>query len=110
FETLKNAGALSFCSYQISPSAANVGIKGGGTVFTYVTTSTGCAVLPSSGSAWLHASVVSSAPGAFQISVVADGNPSGSTRAGIVTVGDQLFRVIQDVPSPRCLVCDRFPP
>ena len=101
FETLKNANALSACSYQLSAGSSSIGTSGGSVTIT-VNSVSGCGLIANSGAPWVNVSTTPIGPGQFQVSITITADPSGSARSGIVIIGDQIYRVYQDTSPTTC--------
>jgi hypothetical protein len=94
FETLKNANALSPCTFQLSSTVAVVSTTGGA-VNVGVQGPTACQWRASTGASWLAATSGQTGSGPGTITFVAGQNTSGSSRAAVVIIGDQVLEVIQ---------------
>ena len=101
FLTIKNAGALTPCTYQLSQNSASFD-AGGGSITITVTSASGCSLNALTGANWLHVtSTPGSSPGQFQVTVTATGNPNAA-QAAVVLIGDQLFRVLGSTATAAC--------
>jgi len=94
FETLKNASAISACTYQVSSSAGTIDLAGGSVTLT-VSSANGCSLAPTTGASWLAVNMKSEGSGQFLVTITATPDINGSPRSGVVIVGDQIFRAFQ---------------
>lgn len=94
FEALKDAGAITPCHFELS-SNITVLNAAGGTVTVELQTADGCAWTANTGASWLSISgATGSGTGGFGLSV--QPNATGTTREGLVVIGNQTYRVFQN--------------
>jgi streptogramin lyase len=102
FEALKNAGAITPCDYHLSSSSAAAD-PGGGPIsvgLQVVVPAVGppCTWTATTGASWLTVTSGQKGSGPATVGLTASPNGSGSTRVGIVIIGDQVYKVFQGVP------------
>jgi hypothetical protein len=98
FKALKDEGAISTstCYYQLSAPSAAVNSAGGTTSLSIeIVNVNDCSWRARSLATWLQISSGQSGNGPGSVSILVSFNNTGSARAGVVVVGDQLFRVLQ---------------
>ncbi len=88
-----HSGAVSSCSFSLSPTAATLPAAGGGTQAT-VTTSSGCSWTARSNVSWISLSAAGGTGNGTVIATVA-ANTSTSTRTGTLTIAGRTFTVTQ---------------
>lgn len=96
FETIKNAGALSPCVFQLSSSFAFVSSSGGTPSVGVQVPSASCSWRASTGATWLTIMSGQAGSGQGTVNLSAAPNTSASARSGIVIVGDQIYKVFQN--------------
>ncbi len=104
FKALKNAGALSPCTFQISSGFAVLS-SAGGAATVGVQVPTGCTWRTTTGASWLTVISGQSGSGDGTISYSVAANTSSSPRDAIFIIGDQVFRVMQSgqaATNPNC--------
>jgi hypothetical protein len=98
FKALKDTGALSPCSYVLSPSLASFGSAGGiGTIS--IQELNGCSWITSTNSSWLTTLLKANGSGNGSVSYFVSPNTTASPRDAIFIVGDQVFHVMQATDS-----------
>jgi hypothetical protein len=101
FEIAKNAGAMSACTWQLSSASSAFGSAGGQIKLT-ATSATGCLLTPSTGSSWITLSTTQASPTTSEVSINVASAGTGVSRAGVVLVGDQVYRIAQFQNSDAC--------
>jgi hypothetical protein len=95
FAALKDADAVSQCTYQISVPFTVLS-EVGGTVSVGVQTPNGCAFKPTTSASWIGISP-GQGFGNASVKLSVSPNTTGAARTATVIIGDQLVRIIQDV-------------
>jgi hypothetical protein len=94
FEALKDAGAITPCHFELSNNITVLNAAGG-TATVELQTADGCAWTANTGASWLSISgATGSGTGSFGLSV--QPNTTGTTREGLVVIGDQTYKVFQN--------------
>ena len=89
------------CSFDISPSRADVGMEETRGTFT-VTAPGGCAWTAGSNSSWLTITGGSPGSGNGTVAFLVTANPSAEGRLGLITVADKIFTVRQNANPALC--------
>jgi hypothetical protein len=87
--------AANTCSYTLTPTSATL-TPAGGTGSVTVATTSGCAWAATTNQSWITVSGTGTASGS--VSYTVQPNTTGSARTGAISIGTQVFTVIQATP------------
>lgn len=94
FTVVQSTSAGPTCNFSLSPASQSF-LSGGGTGSITITTQAHCAWRASSNAAWLTITSVGAGIGNGSVTFAVAANPGADGRSGIITIGNQSFRVKQ---------------
>ena len=87
------------CAYTLGSTSATVSYTGGTGLFNFFSTTGGCSPSAVSFASWIAATTSFSGTSGTVNFTVAEPNPAGIERSGIIQLGDQIFTVKQSAAS-----------